>query len=258
MKTKLLLLITFALCLAGCNAQKKKMDTPSTEAQEMGKDKKADFAAFGNEPFWNLEITFGETMTFKSLNEPAELTMPVPPANSKDGSTLQFNVGTEDGAIQVTILREDCQDSMSGEAFTHRVRVAVKDNKMDGFEQINGCGRYQGHYRLNDAWALISIDGKAIDSANFPNEMPNLELQLVTRKVLGFAGCNRFSGALEFTAESISFGALISTKMACPQLDVEDRLMRALSMQSFDYQFSDTELTLQSDDHTLVFGKIKQ
>lgn len=256
MKANTLLFTLLTLLFIACNSQKK-METSSENNLDNSKEMEADFVAMGNEPFWNLEIEFDRGMQFKSLNEPAALTMPVPPAKSKDGSTLSYNISTEDGAMQVTIMRTDCQDSMSGEAFSYSVAIAVKDSKMEAFEQLSGCGRFQGNFRLNDAWALTSMDGKSIDAADFSGEVPNLELQLVTGKVFGFAGCNRFNGGLEFNEKTITFNALASTKMACPQMDVENQFMRAISMQTLGYELADNTLTLKNDAHTLVFSKMK-
>lgn len=52
-------------------------------------------------------------------------------------------------------------------------------------------------------------------------------------KIIGMAGCNRIFGAYSQDKSAISFGAIVSTKMACPHLDEEmeflDKLKSAKS-----------------------------
>lgn len=256
MKTHFPVLAVCCTLFFACKT-KQQVDAPSAETQLPTEDAKADFIARGNEPFWNLQIDFDQNMRFQAINEPTELTVPVPQAQRKEEGVLSYNISTAEGAMQVTIVREDCQDSMSGEQFSHSVQIAVKDSEMEDFVRVSGCGSFQGNYRLNDTWALTSLDGKALDAADFPREVPSLELQLVTGAVSGFAGCNRFNGSLTFDDETIAFDALASTKMACPQLEIENQLMRALSMQELSYEIADAELTLRNDAHTLKFSRAK-
>ena len=44
---------------------------------------------------------------------------------------------------------------------------------------------------------------------------PYLELAAADGRASGHAGCNRFSGPYTLSGDPLSFGALVSTKMAC-------------------------------------------
>lgn len=46
--------------------------------------------------------------------------------------------------------------------------------------------------------------------------------------VTGFAGCNRFRGAYTYKDGVLKIGPLATTRMACPQLDVERRVLQTL------------------------------
>lgn len=254
MKTHFTILAMCGVVFFSCKT-KQAIEAPMMEAEGTEEAVQADFLARGNEPFWNLQIDFDQNMRFQAINEPTELTMPLPQAQRKENDVLSYNISTAEGALQVTIVREDCQDSMSGEQFSHSVEVAAKDSKMEDFVRLSGCGSFQGKYRLNDTWVLTSLNGKAIDAASFPREVPSLGLQLVTGKVSGFAGCNRFNGAMTFDDTTITFDALAATKMACPKLEIENELMRALSMQTLTYELADAELTLRNDAHTLTLSR---
>jgi heat shock protein HslJ len=60
----------------------------------------------------------------------------------------------------------------------------------------------------------------------------NLTLNFIenSNKILGFSGCNRFSGTYTIKKDSIFFGALITTKMFCEKTqETEDLMLRSLS-----------------------------
>jgi heat shock protein HslJ len=81
---------------------------------------------------------------------------------------------------------------------------------------------------LNDIWALEEIEGKAVTVSDFGREIPVLEFHQVDGKVMGNSGCNRLSGTYKVEGNKITFGPMISTKMACPG-DGEQRFLTALN-----------------------------
>ena len=87
--------------------------------------------------------------------------------------------------------------------------------------------------------------------------MPTLELKPSEGKVFGDGGCNRFSGSIKIEENKISFSPLISTKMACPQLDLESRYLQLLSGNSLNYRQSKGILYLGEGENMLVFEKVE-
>ncbi len=69
--------------------------------------------------------------------------------------------------------------------------------------------------QLNTIWALKQLNGKVISKAQFPRQLPYIDVNMRDNRVTGFTGCNRFSGAMQVTASTIKLGPLMSTKMAC-------------------------------------------
>ncbi len=93
-------------------------------------------------------------------------------------------------------------------------------------------------------WALSGL-GERTDPMGNGNRPPTLRLESATTRASGFAGCNRFSGPYTLSGDSLSFGPLISTKMACAQgNDVEVAYLAALAeVRSF--TATDSVLTLR-------------
>jgi len=110
----------------------------------------------------------------------------------------------------------------------------------------------QSSVHLNGYWNLKNINSASINTAD---KTPGLEFRSAESKVFGFGGCNQFSGSAEVKAGRIKFGALISTKMACPALETETNFLRIISNNEMDFRISGSELTLYSGQDTLIFKK---
>ncbi|MCW5912051.1 MAG: META domain-containing protein [Cyclobacteriaceae bacterium] len=80
---------------------------------------------------------------------------------------------------------------------------------------------------LNDIWVLEAIDQTEITEADYAQERPQLEFHKVDGKIIGTTGCNRLSGTYTTTGNNISFGPMLTTKMACPG-NGETRFVNAL------------------------------
>ncbi|MFP8967569.1 META domain-containing protein [Pokkaliibacter sp. CJK22405] len=76
-----------------------------------------------------------------------------------------------------------------------------------------------------------------------------LSIQFATQgnQVSGYSGCNRFSGTYSLYGGRMSFEPLISTKMACRDMNTEQRYMDALSSVR-SWEAKGTELWLMNAD----------
>lgn len=215
------------------------------------------FLATGNEPFWSVKIDFSGNMVFSTPEEAEKLVAPVPePVRPQDVAAVSYRAETDKGTLHVTIFREKCMDSMSGFEFPYRVRVSIKTGAEKEFTDYMGCGRFEGDYRLHDIWALVEMDGTALETSEFPKGVPTLELQMKENRAMGNGGCNQFSGQFTPRHDKLNFGPLVSTKMACPAIQQESRYLSALSGKTLGYRLEEGRLYLSNDEHQLVFKKV--
>lgn len=92
------------------------------------------FKAFGNEPFWDAELS-PDTLRLIRLGE-QPLTFAVNGGPADGGWVFVGNsVGTGPERIRVEINERLCVDGMSGSLFSYAVRVDLDD------EAVVGCGR---------------------------------------------------------------------------------------------------------------------
>lgn len=89
---------------------------------------------------------------------------------------------------------------------------------------------------LKGEWLITEVNGEAI-----PKEMekqPFIAFDLKEKTIHGNAGCNLMNGGFKTdagNAKSIAFPALACTMMACPDMDTESKILKALNeVKSFD------------------------
>lgn len=102
-------------------------------------------------------------------------------------------------------------------------------------------------------WALATIDGKPVTA----RRAPHLSITGDGR-MAGFAGCNRFTGSLDFTGPRVRPKAGIGvTRMACvPEaMALEQTFTRALQAVT-GWSHADGALTLTGPRGTLVFRRV--
>lgn len=217
-------------------------------------DPNINYRGTGNEPFWGIQITDENQIIFKGLMEDEmEFSVPVTGTDlSDDVKTIIYTGEQDDKKLTVTITTEACQDNMSGFYFPTRLDVSVEmgDKKYD----LRGCGQFLSKYALAGSWVLESINGNEIAE----EKKPTLGLHLPAHRITGNAGCNHYFGQIESLENgSISFGAIGATKMACPDMSLENEFLRFMSQDNFKWTISLTgKLLLESGGEEFLFGRV--
>jgi heat shock protein HslJ len=83
--------------------------------------------------------------------------------------------------------------------------------------------------RLNDIWALESIQGKKLELVD-GIKRPQLEIQLRDMRLMGNDGCNGLFGSINYLDDNkITFGPIAGTRMFCHPMDISDRFNQQLN-----------------------------
>lgn len=99
-------------------------------------------------------------------------------------------------------------------------------------------------------WKLVSLDGELVDTAGL-KARPFLHFSKKDKRVHGNGGCNTMGGAFTATGDKLHFSPLISSKMACPGLVIENKFFKALS-QVTSYDLSEDRLELIGENGSLA------
>jgi heat shock protein HslJ len=100
-------------------------------------------------------------------------------------------------------------------------------------------------------WKLVELNGRRVST---PEGMKEAQMSLAgsESRVHGNAGCNNFFGRFKTSENTLTFSAMGSTMMACPQaMDTERGFLAALSATTR-YQISGLFMELYAEDQLLA------
>jgi len=210
-----------------------------------------DFLASGNN--WTLEIDSDKAMTFKSQNNNMQLVSEVPTVQQLPGGRGSVYRGiTKAGTLAVRVLNQPCTDKTSGQTTLQTVEVTANA------QEFTGCGQFLNANPLQGTWELQEMNGKALKAADFQKVLPFLEIPAEPKRVAGTGGCNRISGEITLKEDQLTFGNLISTRMACPgpAMEFETSYLGLITNKTFTYVLEADKLTLKENDRpVLVYRK---
>ena len=257
-------ILVLTLFLFACGTTKKAAISPATTADtiednsaiKQGRIKDGvDFYATGNEPFWSLSIDFEGSMHYITA-EGYELTLPaIKGEKAMDANVTRYHSETEKGALTVQVFTQICEDTMSGKKNNFKVQIEVKKRGDSVTETVTGCGNYIGVYEINDIWTLQRIGSKDIDTADKTITAPTLELRLNENRVLGLAGCNRYSGSFSLEGDKMIFGYMLSTMMACPSMSLESQFLKLLNEKTLPYKLEKGVLYVGTGENLMTFKR---
>lgn len=155
------------------------------------------------------------------------------------GNTITLD-GIEDGPNQYFV----------GENFLRQLDLQGERISGELAEQYILMKRNQARNTMDTApaisdvrWRLVELMGKPVDST-INNREPFLLLNAEEQRVNANAGCNNIMGTYELMeGNRIRFSRMASTQMACPDMEIEDQLLKVLETVD-NYAISEGQLSL--------------
>tara|TARA_R100001143_G_scaffold63604_1_gene73779 strand:- start:39474 stop:40160 length:687 start_codon:yes stop_codon:yes gene_type:complete len=97
-------------------------------------------------------------------------------------------------------------------------------------------------------WKLIELEGGRIHKNSETLRTPILQFISDGNRISGNGGCNQFNGNYEIKSDNgISFDDIASTKMACDQMEIENKFFNALE-EANTYTLTHDTLSLNQSD----------
>lgn len=80
-------------------------------------------------------------------------------------------------------------------------------------------------------WTLTELNGDPVSELETSQSVPTIRIIESENRFNGRGGCNQYNGGFEFDAESgeIELSQVAATKMACPDMDLENRYFSMLN-----------------------------
>ena len=215
-----------------------------------------DFIARGNEPNWTLEIDLEKSMSFAAMYDIKVNTPAVEGIKAQDSDVTLYTAKTDSGELVITVIKDKCQDNMSGENFPYKVRVEAKSSADSTYKTFEGCGRFLYDIRLYDIYVMEEMTGFNLKKEKLMKGMPTFEFNLTDMRFGGHAGCNQINGGISVVGNKITFGNLVGTLMSCPNMKVEKAVITALNDKTVTYSIDKMKLTLVSGKTKMVLQKV--
>ena len=215
-----------------------------------------DFIARGNEPNWTLEIDLEKSMSFAAMYDIKVNTPAVEGIKAQDSDVTLYTAKTDSGELVITVIKDKCQDNMSGENFPYKVRVEAKSPADSTYKTFEGCGRFLYDIRLYDIYVMEEMTGFNLKKEKLMKGMPTFEFNLTDMRFGGHAGCNQINGGISVVGNKITFGNLVGTLMSCPNMKIEKAVITALNDKTVTYSIDKMKLTLVSGKTKMVLQKV--
>ena len=189
------------------------MTTVGIEAAAAASEVPLSFRARGNEPFWDLTIN-ADGLVLKSWGK---VVFQAKHYERKEVHGITRIEASQKGrSLAVTVRNKLCASDMAGMVFPFSVRLSIAGR------HLRGCGGEIMDALAGD-WRVVRMGGAPLPASvamNFDFARDG--------SVSGQSGCNRFFGDIKVTGESLHFGPLGMTRMACPdpQREAEETFMK--------------------------------
>ena len=161
------------------------------------------YKALGTEPFWAVELN-GREMIFSEPNTSLPVIEPQPrPIHGFAGDIYQGK------RINLNIVRGvGCSDGMSDRRYPDRVQLRVDDRAFEG------CG---GEVLMpaslaNSNWSVEGINGRTVPAGE------RTFVRFAADRLAARFGCNSMSTPYQQDGTRLVPGALVATRMACPDM----------------------------------------
>ncbi len=215
-----------------------------------------DFIARGNEPNWTLEIDLEKSMSFATMDDIKVNTPAVEGIKAQDSDVTLYRAKTDSGELVITVIRDNCEDNMSGEKFSYKVRVEAKNSADASYKTFEGCGKFLYDIRLYDIYVMEEMTGFNLKKEKLMKGVPQFEFNLTENRFSGHAGCNQINGGITVVGNKITFGDFVGTLMSCPNMKIEKAVVTALNQKTVQYSIDKMKLTLVSGKTKMVLKKI--
>jgi heat shock protein HslJ len=160
-----------------------------------------------------------------------------------------LNSGIEAGSEVYVRLKGRYLERPAMEGNSSQVKLIVDEFKKMSTDEV--CSPDLHASLQNTYWKLLELNGTPARSPEGSREI-HLILATAESRAHGFAGCNNFFGTYELGEDSLSFSAVGSTMMACPEgMDTEQSFLQTLGAATR-AEISGQIMSLYADDRLLA------
>ena len=180
-----------------------------------------EYRALGTEPFWDL--TIGRDLVFTDRGNNLQVVQPAPRRIIGIAGEIY-----QTRRINVNIVHARCSDGMSDRSYPDQVQLTV-----DG-RAYRGCGGPSSFFAQSGValpapqlartnWTVMTINGRPVPRGGYT-------VNFAPDRMSARFGCNQLGAGYSVTRDLLRLGAVMATRMACPDMSFENAGNAILSM----------------------------
>jgi heat shock protein HslJ len=175
-------------------------------------------------------------------------------ASEEKTGSLHRSAGRYEVEKNTIILKPDAENVLPLKYAMHENRLVVQ--KENQSETDTGYLERLNHNLLEIYWKLEELNGDPIKSMGDDSREAHIVFRTVDKRAVGNTGCNGFSSRFDLLkGNTIKFSPVMSTKMACMEIDYEGGFFRMLEMVNRYEIVNDTLLLKYNTETVSRFSK---
>ena len=109
------------------------------------------------------------------------------------------------------------------------------------------CRIFSAASPLDGDWNIVMIDDMRLGTDASSDLLPFIRFESSQNQISGHSGCNSFSGDASYLQNSIEVGNIVSTLIACPDMEIEEQLFEILNSPLLTFDFEGETLILSNE-----------
>ena len=110
---------------------------------------------------------------------------------------------------------------------------------------------------LDGKWFIKEAMTTKIENELFADKKPVMIINVEKEIVVGNDGCNSFQGKIKVDKNKMTFGPMAGTLMACPNMEISDKITNAFSEKELTYALNDSLILYDGDQPVLVLNRLE-
>lgn len=198
---------------------------------------------------WRIEL--GRDSLFLMVDGQIFKGRSVAPVGTLDPSNLTFTSNNDQGKVFMQLFEEPCTKKDDGNNYAYRIELEFTAGKEKNPTKLSGCGFFIPNPKLQGKYQIIEVMGKALT-----NDRALISFDVYSQKISGNNSCNQINGHFTFGFESLHFGKMQTTLMACQDAPLENLVNEVFSKSNVRYQFDEHLVLYDGDEKIMILQPI--
>jgi heat shock protein HslJ/uncharacterized lipoprotein NlpE involved in copper resistance len=196
-----------------------------------------DGVAFSEGKTWQMNINFEKEIIFKDINNKSTYYQIT---NVQFGKEAIIMSGTVPEPFTASLIPIECKRISSHEVFNYQMDGSF------GKTNYSGCARLLFNEALLANWKIKKMAQKIVDASSCPKGLPTIHI--TEGRISGNTSCNNYFASVLLYNNIIKLQSpIVTTKMMCDKMDVENQFIEMLNKVKT-YDIKSNVLTLYDND----------